>query len=345
MSDIFVSYKSEDVQRVARLAQALQRYGLDIWWDRYLPGGENWQAAIQGALENAKCVIVVWTKASVGQTGDFVRDEARDGKRRNILVPVKLDRVAPPLGFGETQTIDLTRWKGSSTDDPFFQDLLAAVKAKLEGRPVPAAKGPMRRLRQRFTYGTVLSAIVACIVAFGSNAFHAQEKVCAAPGLQPAVSDLCGTFGFGGRPTKSERLAWQARRPGSCEDLRSHLGRFPDGAYRFQAQALLADRQVKAIEVWTPTERPLKLVELREENGLPSIASAKANALAHAQHRADDLCRDFSASTLYRFTSAKPEAQEWDCAAVGKGVACGFEGRAICQLDMKSTKEEETCGD
>ncbi len=51
MSDIFVSYKSEDVQRVALLAQALQRCGLNVRWDRYLPGGENWQAAIQGALE------------------------------------------------------------------------------------------------------------------------------------------------------------------------------------------------------------------------------------------------------------------------------------------------------
>ena len=344
MSHIFVSYKSEDVQRVARLAQALQRCGLDIWWDRYLPGGENWHAEIQSALEKANCVIVAWTKASVGPTGDFVRDEAREGKRRDILVPVKLDRVAPPLGFGEIQAIDLTRWKGS-TDDPFFQDLLAAVKAKLEGRPVPTAKGPMRRLRQRLSYGTVVSAIVVCIGTFGSNAFHAQEKVCAVPGFQPTVSDLCGTFGFGGRPTKSERLAWQARRPGNCEDLRNHLGRYPEGAYRFQAQALLADRQVKAKEVWTPTEQPLRLVELREENGLPNVAIAKADALAQSQRRADDLCRDFGATTLYRFKSAKPEAQEWDCTAVGKRVACGFEGRAICQLDVKSTKEEETCGE
>ena len=344
MSDIFVSYKSEDGERVVRLAQALQRCGLDIWWDRYLPGGQNWQAEIQGALENAKCVIVVWTKASVGPTGDFVRDEAREGKRRDILVSVKLDRVAPPLGFGEIQTIDLTRWKGS-TGDPFFQDLLAAVKAKLEGRPVPAAKGPMKRLRQRLTYGTVLSAIVACLGAFGSNAFHAQEKVCAVPGLQPAVSDLCGTFGFGDRPTKSERLAWQARRPGHCEDLRSHLGRFPEGAYRFQAQALLADHHLKEAETWTPVIQSLRLFESRGEKGLPNLTLAKEDALDRAQRRADDLCRGFAATTIYRFKSARTEAQEWDCAAAGKGLACGFEGQAICQLDVKSIKQEETCGE
>jgi len=344
MSQVFVSYKSEDVQRVARLAEALQRCGLDIWWDRYLPGGENWHSQVQSALEKAKCVIVAWTTASVGPTGDFVRDEAREAKRRDILVPVKLDRVAPPLGFGEIQTIDLAHWKGS-TSDPFFQDLLAAVKAKLEGRPVPAAKGPMKRLRQRLTYGTLLSAVVACIGAFGANAFHAQEKVCAVPGLQPAVSDLCGTFGFGDRPTKSERLAWQARRPANCEDLRNHLGRFPAGAYRSQAQALLADRRVRETETWAPVERPLRLVELQAERGLADTSLAKSDALARAQHRADDLCRGFTASTLYRFESAKPDAQEWDCAKVGKGVTCGFEGQAICQLSEKSIKEEEVCGE
>ena len=279
----------------------------------------------------------------MGPTGDFVRDEAREGKGRGILVPVKLDRIAPPLGFGEIQTIDLTRWKGS-TDDPFFQDLLAAVKAKQNGRPVPAAKGPMRRLRQRLTYGTVLSAIVACIGTFGSNAFHAQEKVCAVPGFQPTVSDLCGTFGFGDRPTKSERLAWQALRPGNCEDLRNHLGRFPEGAYRLQAQALLADHHLNEIESWAPVTHSLRLFESRGEKGLSNLALAKEDALARAQRRADHACHDFAETTIYKFKSAGTEAEEWDCAAVGNGVACGFEGQAICHLDGKSTKQEETCG-
>lgn len=159
----------------------------------------------------------------MGPAGDFVRDEAREGKQRNILVPVRLDRVDLPLGFGEIQTIDLTRWKGSSKD-PFFQDLVAAIKVKMEGRPVPAAKGPMKRLRQRLTYSTLAGALVACVGGFGSNTFSVQNKVCSVSILQPRISDGCGMFGFGGRPTRSERLAWQARRPGNSDDLRDHLG-------------------------------------------------------------------------------------------------------------------------
>jgi hypothetical protein len=343
MSHTFISYKSEDVGRVARLAKALESRGLHVWWDRYLPGGENWHAQIQRALESASCVVVVWTPASVGIEGDFVRDEAREAKQRNILVPVRLDRVIPPLGFGEIQAIDLNRWKGS-TRDPFFQDLVEAIKAKMEGRSVPAAKGPMRRLRQRLTYGTLASALVACLGAFGANTFSVQDKVCSARILQPGISDLCGACGFGGRATKSERLAWQMRRPGNCDDLRNHLGRFPDGAYRSQAQSLLADRHEEKTEIWTPAVRPLRLVVPEAERGFANNDLAKTSALARAQHQAEVLCSGFSATTLYRFKSAEPEAEQWECSTLVSGISCGFEGKAVCQLEVKDEKEEETCG-
>ena len=132
MSEAFISYKREDEVRVGRLVQALEGAGFSIWWDRGLPGGENWRERIQAALDGAKCAIVVWTRESVGPAGDFVRDEAAQAKRRGVLVPVMLDKVAPPLGFGEIQAVDLTHWRGSGRD-PFFKDLCAAVAAKLAG--------------------------------------------------------------------------------------------------------------------------------------------------------------------------------------------------------------------
>src|SRR3974390_2768650 len=122
MNDIFISYKREDEGRVGRLAKALQGAGLSIWWDRSLAGGENWRGQIENELDAARCVVVAWTHQRVGPAGGFVRDEAGQAKRRGVLVPVKLEKVDPPLGFGEIQAIDLTHWKGSPRD-PFFQDL------------------------------------------------------------------------------------------------------------------------------------------------------------------------------------------------------------------------------
>ena len=282
MSQIFISYKREDELRVSRLFKALEDVGRSVWWDRGLAGGESWRNQIQNALDAAKCVIVVWTRESVGPAGDFVRDEAGQAKRRGVLLPVRLDKVEPPLGFGEIQAIDLTRWKGSS-GDPFFQDLVAAATAKLEGRAVPASKGPMNLLiRRRLTYGSVASAVLCCGAAFGSNSWRVQDRVCGMPLFQPNVSDACGAFGLADRPRKEERIAWERLKPGSCADLRVHIERFPKGAYRAEATSLLAARSPTQKEIWTPVAHQLALYQPQEYPASLSEAKARSGALTSA---------------------------------------------------------------
>ena len=74
LADVFVSYKAEDRSRVAPLVRALEEEGFSVWWDTHIGGGVHWREDIQEHLDAAKCVIVVWTKRSVGHGGDFVRD-------------------------------------------------------------------------------------------------------------------------------------------------------------------------------------------------------------------------------------------------------------------------------
>lgn len=344
MNEVFVSYKRENETRVGRLVQALEQTGLSVWWDRGLPGGESWRQQIQTALDGAKCVIVVWTHDSVGPAGDFVRDEAGQAKRRGILVPVLLDEVTPPLGFGEIQAIDLTRWKGNLRD-PFFQDLVAAVTAKLVGRAVPPAKGPTKRLMRRLTVSSIASAVGFGGLALAFNLFSAQDQVCALPVLQPQLSDLCGTLGVGHRPTKAERVSWEAREPGSCEALRRHIAQFPDGAYRDQASAMIAARSSTKTEVWTTGTRKLVLF-VGQEDAPPSRneAAARSAALARALLKANRKCEEFVATTQFRLKSVTPVAQDWSCGSVSGGIVCGFEGNVVCDVDERREGESESCG-
>jgi serine/threonine-protein kinase len=139
VADLFVSYKAEDRRRVARLVQALEASGFSVWWDAHIGGGSEWREEIERNLDAARCVIVVWSKGSTGPHGDFVRDEASRAMRRKIYLPVRIDRVDAPLGFGEQQTIDLTGWRGN-VRDPRFQGLLRVARQRLgmEGDlPVP----------------------------------------------------------------------------------------------------------------------------------------------------------------------------------------------------------------
>ena len=140
MSDVFVSYKAEDRRRVAPLVAALEAHGLRVWWDAQIGGGDEWRRSIERELDAAKCVLVVWSKHSTGPEGRFVRDEASRAMERGVYLPVRIDDVRLPLGFGETQALQLTRWKGR-TDDGRFHAVLAAVGAIVAGTPYEAAHG------------------------------------------------------------------------------------------------------------------------------------------------------------------------------------------------------------
>jgi len=135
MVDVFVSYKAEDRKRVAPLVEALQAEGLSVWWDAHIGGGSNWRESIAENLERAKCVIVVWSRRSVGPNGRFVRDEATRAQRNDTYLPVRIDRVEPPLGFGETQAISLINWDGAGSDER-CQAVVAAVRSVLAGEHV-----------------------------------------------------------------------------------------------------------------------------------------------------------------------------------------------------------------
>ncbi|MCL6699423.1 TIR domain-containing protein [Sphingomonas sp. NSE70-1] len=132
MSDVFVSYKAEDRQRVRPLVEALQADGLSVWWDANIGAGDEWRESIATNLNQALCVIVIWSKRSTGPEGRFVRDEAARAAKRQVYVPVTIDRVDPPLGFGETQCLPLTGWKGNR-DDPRYLALLDAARHTVGG--------------------------------------------------------------------------------------------------------------------------------------------------------------------------------------------------------------------
>jgi tetratricopeptide (TPR) repeat protein len=136
MADVFISYSSEDRDRVRPLAQALQAKGFSVWWDRALAAGDDYGAVIKRELDVAKAVIVAWSQHSAASP--WVRDEAGLARSKGRLVPVLLDKVDIPLGFGTIHTEDLTNWQGGA-NAPEIAILAESIKARLEGR-APDAK-------------------------------------------------------------------------------------------------------------------------------------------------------------------------------------------------------------
>jgi hypothetical protein len=129
MGPIFISYAHEDQERVRPLVSVLMAQGLSVWWDEEIPTATRWRSVIRKKLDQADCVVVVWSRNSVAS--DFVLDEAQEGLDRRILVPVLIDKVRIPHGFGQVQAADLS---GADTYLRSLESakLLQAIRSVLE---------------------------------------------------------------------------------------------------------------------------------------------------------------------------------------------------------------------
>ncbi|WP_310496982.1 toll/interleukin-1 receptor domain-containing protein, partial [Sandarakinorhabdus sp.] len=126
---IFVSYSRDDRKRARPVIDALEKAGFSVWWDGLLQPGERFADSTSAALEGASTVVVLWSRISV--TSHWVHDEATRGRDRKCLVPLSLDGSAPPLGFGQYQTIDISRARlsGNMAGDAIMAQVIAAVAA------------------------------------------------------------------------------------------------------------------------------------------------------------------------------------------------------------------------
>jgi TolB-like protein len=136
--DIFLSYTREDQPAAQRFAEAFEGQGFSVWWDVTLRSGEAYDQVTEEALRTAKAVVVLWSKKSV--VSRWVRAEATLADRNRTLAPARIEACDLPIMFELTQTADLARWQGE-TSDPAWRAFLTDVRrfteagAAREGRP------------------------------------------------------------------------------------------------------------------------------------------------------------------------------------------------------------------
>lgn len=122
--------------------------------------GDHWQFVLADAIGAAKCVIVAWSQTSI--SSKWVRIEAEEGRRREILVPVLLDDVVPPFPFGGFQAARLVGWSGLVGDSEFEKVVRAvgavAPRATLLGADGRAAVVEDGRRQREETETTALDA-------------------------------------------------------------------------------------------------------------------------------------------------------------------------------------------
>ena len=165
MPDVFISYSRDDEAVARRVAKALAAAGFDVWWDAELPAHRAYSEVIERNLEEAKAVVVLWSKTAA--KSQWVRAEADYARNAGKLVQATVDRSIPPLPFNQIQSADLKGWRGRASQSGCAK-LQASVQALVCGEERPADATAQPQLLDRLQpYRWWIAAAVAVVVAAG----------------------------------------------------------------------------------------------------------------------------------------------------------------------------------
>lgn len=261
MTDVFISYASEDIERARKLARALEAGGRSVWWDRKIIAGQSFDQVIEHELETAKCVVVLWSKDSI--FSDWVKSEAAAAAERGVLVPALIDNVKLPLEFRRKQTANLVGWDGNPSHEG-FQALCDAVATKATNRNAAQRQSttvpPRGFWQRRWLLGASVGIAVGIITALIQSGIFdgtakppvlADKRADSPAQAQEPSTKIAGTWQAGesaglqsytfhsnGTYTYAGTLA--TRGPGGGE---IHATKDEDGVYQISGDKLVIARQ------------------------------------------------------------------------------------------------------
>jgi hypothetical protein len=355
MSDIFISYKKEDAGRVVRIVEALRAEGFSVWWDHGITPGAQWDQTIQQQLDVAKVVVAVWSQLS--RDAPWVKEESAVGKQRGILVPVRIDNVEPPLGFGLIQAVDLINWSGDAKD-PRWAHFPAALKAVLSGKTMAGMDAPLRRRKGPPAWAIGIAALaLAGLVGLGvlagmqnltvkaTNSEGKTYEVEAGRGASTAAP----TPALTGVADATEKKLWdKAMETKRREDFQSYLLAYPTGAFTSRARDILLTCRSETRETWkespVPSNQAVRGVGSVPNDGKTKVqACAAAKAMARKQAEAN--CSAIANGGGYRNPQWTYDDRDCSCEETSPvATVCIVDAPASCRWEAKIPEQVEICG-
>jgi hypothetical protein len=137
--DVFISYSSKDQPLADALCATLESAGVSCWIaSRDLTPGEDWSAAIVGAITRCRVMALVLSGHTTRST-HVKREVERAVHHRKVLIPILIEPVAVPPSL--EYFISTHQWFDASARpvQPRFGALAAMVGRTLAGLPCPDA--------------------------------------------------------------------------------------------------------------------------------------------------------------------------------------------------------------
>jgi hypothetical protein len=192
-------------------------------------------------------------------------------------------------------------------------------------------------VRRTLAVGGALGAIAGLVGTVG-NIERMPVQLCRLPGIH----SLCGWAEIGNVAGEREEALWQnASLVPDATRLREYLRQYPDGVYVEKARARLAACAPRQVEEWNAELRRLPLFVA------PAVAPGKTHdettlaANRRALEEARAVCAGFTGE--FRVRGARIDPAGAQCVAGRDSLVCGFDGVAVCELEVRRLHAVEQC--
>lgn len=102
---IFISYSRGDTEYVSSLVIALRKQGFEVWFDKNIRTGTDWDDTIEEELKKADALVLILSKTSVAS--ENVKDEISFAMGLDKPVsPIKIEECDVPMRLARKQFID-----------------------------------------------------------------------------------------------------------------------------------------------------------------------------------------------------------------------------------------------
>jgi adenylate cyclase len=189
---VFISYASQDVAVAEKLCAVLEGANLPCWIaPRNVRAGESYAAAIVGAINSCRMLVLVLSKNAIA-SGHVLREVERASSKMRPVLSVRMDatELPPELEY----FVSANHWL-DATAGPIEQILPALVEAVRGGhaRPVPYPTPPAATGTTAFRWRLGAAALVAAVLGVGyllANRFWWSHHAAAALPAAPSIAVL-----------------------------------------------------------------------------------------------------------------------------------------------------------
>jgi len=123
VTKVFISYARPDKKFARRLANDLNKEGIESWWDFGLQGGQDWQKEIERAIKQCDYFLVALTPDAV--LSEWVGNEILYASNaQKTIIPLHLKKCEVPIGLIKKQWIDFEK----QTQKAAIKELLGILK-------------------------------------------------------------------------------------------------------------------------------------------------------------------------------------------------------------------------